>query len=166
LLAAFADVLNVRPDAILLLAGEGPEAGALESLARRLGLEGRVHFLGYVDPSNAYAACDVVVLPSRSEGMPLVILEAMARGRTVIATRVGAVAETITDGTDGRVVEVHQRHVSSAIVELLTDPEALERMGTAARQTFVDRFSAEEMTNGYVKLYERLLRASPRSARS
>ncbi len=93
---ALADV----PDAVLTIAGDGPERPALEALAASTGVGDRVRFLGWQpDPGTVLAGVDVVVVPSRSEGLPLVVLEAMHAGLPVVASDVGSVAEAVATAT-------------------------------------------------------------------
>jgi len=98
------EALAACPGAELLLAGDGPLMPALRRKAARLGLEGRVHWLGRVshrEVADLMAACDALVLSSRSEGDPNVVLEALASGRPVAATRVGGVEELVRPGENG-----------------------------------------------------------------
>ncbi|WP_165403930.1 glycosyltransferase family 4 protein [Egicoccus halophilus] len=98
-------VAAARSDAHLLVAGDGPERTRLETLAARLA-PGRVAFLGTLgDPREVYWASDVLVLPSRSEGMPAVVIEAALAGVATVATRVGALPDMIVDGETGFLVE-------------------------------------------------------------
>ena len=105
LIRAFAQVLPAFPAARLLLVGDGPLRAELEGLAGSLGLGGAVLFAGYQsNPERYLAAMDVFVLPSRAEAMPLVIPEAWAAGRPVVASRVGGIPELIADGKTGLLV--------------------------------------------------------------
>ena len=91
-----------RPDCRFVIAGSGPLRPALERQVDLSGLRDRVHLVGYrSDVARLMLACDVVVLPSRSEGMPLVLLEALAMARPVVAARVGGVPEVLADGVGG-----------------------------------------------------------------
>ena len=105
LLDALAEVRRRGLEFVAVLAGEGRRRAALEERARALGLEANVRFAGQVeDVGPLLAAADAVVLPSRWEGMPLVLLEALARGRPVVASAVGGVPEVVTDGEHARLV--------------------------------------------------------------
>ncbi len=105
MLSAFAEVARRRPDAQMVIAGQGPLEDEIRSMIRRLGLAERVRMLGLrQDMPELFAASDGLVLSSAWEGMPVVVLEAMASRRPVVATAVGAVAEVIADGETGIVV--------------------------------------------------------------
>jgi teichuronic acid biosynthesis glycosyltransferase TuaC len=114
--------------ATLLIAGEGPERARLETMASAAGLTDRVRLLGNRSQSeliDLYAAADVLLLPSLSEGMPNVVLEALACGLPVVATAVGGVPEILPDPAAGRVVpERNPAALRAALVAVLSDPPA------------------------------------------
>ncbi len=132
------DALVYLGDALLLIAGDGPELASLERQAARLGVARRVRFTGsHLDLSHVYAAADVLVLPSRTEGLPAVAIEAGMRGLPVVATDVGYVADIVEDGVTGLVVSPGDpRAIAMGIVDALAHPE----MGDAARARCVLRF--------------------------
>jgi glycosyltransferase involved in cell wall biosynthesis len=121
------------------IAGDGAEREALESLARTLTLRD-VHFIGAVAPERVgdeLRDADLMVLPSRGEGLPLAIVEAMAHGLPVIATRVGGNEEAVDDGNTGLLVPPEQPEaLAAAIIQLARDHEARRRMGDAARRAW------------------------------
>ncbi len=126
------------PELLCVLVGAGPLHESLEQQVRESGLLRRVHFAGQrpreemVDWLNA---ADLLVLPSHSEGRPNVVLEAMACGRPVIASRVGGVPELVTDGITGRLVAAgDSAELSEAIRDLMGDKDRLLAMGKAARE--------------------------------
>jgi glycosyltransferase involved in cell wall biosynthesis len=123
----------------LSIAGDGAERSALQALAQTLGLTD-VRFLGGVAPdaiAGLLQGADLMVLPSRGEGLPVAIVEAMAQGRPVLATRVGGNAEVVMDGVTGRLVPVEDaEELARALVQLAADRAALERMGVAARRAW------------------------------
>lgn len=135
----------IRPEHRLLLVGDGPDGPALHGRVDRLGLTDRVVFTGRLeDASPAYAAMDVMVLPSRYETFGNVILEAMAAGRPVIARRraegdrpvLVPGEELIADGVTGRVVDAHDpADLGRTLASLSVTPAAVEAMGRAARNT-------------------------------
>lgn len=155
ILRAFARVCDRVPSGRLLLAGDGPERAPLERLVGELGLEGRVHFLGFRrDVGSVLAASDAAVLSSRSEGFPLAILEAMAAGRPVVATRVGAIPEAVVDGETGILIEPDdEAGLTTALTSLLEDPARARAMGERGRRRFLERFTLERMVGAYEDLY-------------
>ncbi len=133
-IAAFARI----PDAFLLVAGSGPQRAALEALATREA-PSRVRFVGtLVDPAPLYAAADAVILASRTEGMPGVLIEAGLSGRPAVAFDVGAVAEVVADGETGVVVPPGDvPALAAGARRVLGDAAA---MGAAARRRCLERF--------------------------
>jgi glycosyltransferase involved in cell wall biosynthesis len=132
-LEAAAQVHETRPDTRFLIAGHGPLRGALEAQAEALGLRDCIRFLGYrADVASILAASDVVALPSRDEGLPVILLEALAMGRPIVATRVGGVPDLIRDGETGLLVPPGApEEVAARMLELVTDRDEAERMGQA-----------------------------------
>jgi len=143
----------------LLIAGDGPRRAALERFTRNLDLESHVHFLGHQkDIDGLLDAIDVVVVPSRFEGMPNTVLEAMRAGKPVIATRIPGMDEVVLDGITGILVEPKQPFaLARAISRLLSDQELRERMGAAGKQRIQEAFSVERMVDSYSELYESVL---------
>lgn len=160
-LQAVRDIAPVRPDAVFLIVGDGERRGALDAMARALGVEDRVRFLGWrADLDRLYADLDVVVLTSKNEGSPVALIEAMAAGRPVVSTRAGGVEDVVTDGVTGRVVPVGDAGaVARAIVDLLDDPAEAARLGDAARTAVVERFGSQRLVDDIDALYRRLLAA-------
>jgi glycosyltransferase involved in cell wall biosynthesis len=140
LLQAFA--LIGRRDARLTIAGDGPEARSLISLAAALGLGEQVDFVGLSnDIPRLLREADVYVHPTLSEAFGLAVAEAMACGLPVIASRVGGIPELIEDGVSGLLVEPRDtRAIARAIDSLLSAPELRERLGRAARAKVIERF--------------------------
>jgi len=134
-----------------------PWATELAGLARTLGVERLVHFLGHrPDVPELLAAMDVFVLPSHSEGMPNALLEAMAAGKPVVATRVGGSAEIIRDGENGLLVPPQAPGaLASAIGRLRADPALAGLLGAAARRDVASKYSWA----GMVRSYDALLRS-------
>jgi N-acetyl-alpha-D-glucosaminyl L-malate synthase BshA len=146
-------------DAELYMIGDGPERGPAQRLARELGVDSHVEFLGKQDhverliPDN-----HVLLLPSEMESFGLAALEAMACGVPPVATRVGGVSELVTHGVDGFMEAVGDTMAQSArVVELLTDDALHTRMSAAARQTAVDRFSTNLVIPQYERYYGAIL---------
>jgi glycogen(starch) synthase len=145
----------------LILAGDGPERTALQSLAGELGVGDTVHFLGAVDHQKAvalYAGCSFFVLPSRHEPFGIVNLEAMAAGKAVVATNVGGVPELVTADQTGLLVPPENiEAMHAAMVKLMNDDELRERMGQAGRkraQGFSWRALADQYEQTYLQAME------------
>jgi glycosyltransferase involved in cell wall biosynthesis len=154
----------LAPDAQFVLAGEGPERAALEAQAAALGIAERVSFLGYrTDIADLIAACDLFVLPSLFEGLPLSVLEAMAAVRPVIATAIGGTDEAITPGETGLLVPpADPAALAGAIRALLGDRPLAERLARAGRARVEAEFSAAHMVREVTQVYRELL--GPRAA--
>jgi glycosyltransferase involved in cell wall biosynthesis len=147
-----------------VIVGDGEYRSALETEARALGLSERVHFLGNRrDTPMLYAAFDVFVLPSLREGFPMVLLEAMASGLPVIATRVGDVDRIVEQGVSGLVIEpLDSAALQRALQTLIGAPERAMHMGAAARERVERNFSSTKMAHEYLTLYEQVLRMTPK----
>jgi glycosyltransferase involved in cell wall biosynthesis len=124
----------------LLVVGDGEERGRLEGLARRLGLDTRIHFLGWrTDLAAIMKELDVVVCASRNEGTPVALIEAMAAGIPVLSTDVGGVADLVAHGKTGWLVPPGDPPaVARAIEELLGDPALRARLGSAGPAVALD----------------------------
>ena len=146
--------------------GDGPRRGALESMTVELGLEDCVHFLGVrEDIPQLLRLLDVFVLTSHVEANPVSVLEALASGKPVVATRVGSVPETVIDGHTGHLVEPGDTNaMANRVTELLQHPTYTRQLGRAARAHITRHWSLERMVQGYEELigdlYEAKLTAS------
>lgn len=164
LLRAWSIVARELPSARLLLAG-GPQVGGeahvrnLKSLAQRLDLTGKVFFAGVRrDVPDLLAACDVLAMSSRWEGLGLVFLEAMRAGRPVVATNVGGVPEVVVPGETGTLVSPGDPAAfAAALIDLLKHPRMALTMGQAGRRRFEQRFAAGAMVAKTSDLYDRML---------
>jgi len=136
------------PDVGLVVVGDGPERENLEALVGQLGVGERVHFAGRVPGERVHAylrACDLFVLNSRYEGLPHVVLEALAAGLPVVATDAGGTGEVIQDGVNGRLVSIGDMETfRQAVVQLLRSPNYRRKLATAGSQTLA-QFSVEKM---------------------
>jgi glycosyltransferase involved in cell wall biosynthesis len=153
------DAAASLPQARVLVVGEGPLREELEAQAQRLGLADRVELRGWVDDAPAcLGEMDLFVLPSRNEGFPLSIVEAMLVGLPVVAADVGSVTEAVRDGETGLVVPPDDLPALRRALEgLVTDAAERARLGDAGRQVASDRFTASVMAASFVELYEELL---------
>ena len=159
LLRAFAGAREDVPGLRLDVAGRGPLEPALRALAKELGIADAVRFLGHVSPVQAaIERSAAVVVPSMGEGFGMVALEAMERGRPVIAASIGGLGELVQDGVTGRLVAPGDAEpLRRAIVELASDPELARRMGAAGRARAVERFLQERCTDRTELLYREAL---------
>jgi glycosyltransferase involved in cell wall biosynthesis len=153
------EALGRVPDAALVIAGEGDERAALEAQARRLGVEDRVVLAGYRDDvPDLLAAADAAVFSSRFEGSPLSVIECMATGTAIVATRVGGVPELLEDGEQALLVPPEDaRALAAALGRVIAEPELRERLGNAARARQRSEFAIDPMLDRVIDLYERLL---------
>jgi glycosyltransferase involved in cell wall biosynthesis len=151
-------IADRHPDTRFVISGDLHEtlAPPLFALVRELGLEDRLKFLGYrKDVPRILADLDVFVLPSTSEGFPLVVLEAMACAKPVVATRCGGAGEVVEDGRTGFMVPVADAPaIASRVIELLDRKEKCASMGKAAKLRIESEFSVQVMVASYERLYE------------
>lgn len=157
LLHAFAAVREHAPDATLRLVGDGPQRPDLERLSRDLGLAGSVEFTGALsDVWPQYADARIALVPSLTEPQGIVVLEAMAAGRPVIASRVGGIPEMVKDGRTGRLVPPGDSDaLARTMLELHRDSALRERLGSTARQA-AEEWRMERTVERYHDLYRRL----------
>jgi glycosyltransferase involved in cell wall biosynthesis len=156
LLEAWTQVITHVPAARLLIAGDGPLREDLVARCARLGLNGTAEFVGHLSSSEVRAlldGCSCLVVPSRSEGLGRVALEAMARARPVVAAKVGGLPELVEEGRSGRLVGPEDpEQLAAAIVELLQDPDELEKMGREGRRRALERDPLAEFESGIARL--------------
>lgn len=154
-LGAAQRVREVRPDVEFLIAGAGPEEFNLRRLARLLAIDRHVTFIPQLrDFTAALAAMDIYCLPSLQQGLGTVMLEAMALGRPVIATRVGGVYSVVRDGDTGLLVPPSQSGpLAERILELLQDPLRARAIGEAGRLLVRQHFRVETMLERTAALY-------------
>ena len=159
LIRAFSLVTRDHPEAQLWLVGEGPRKPAISALAKQILPPGRLRFLtGRKDlrPLLAQAAC--LVLSSRHEAFPNVVLEAMALGLPVVATKVGGLPELVQSGETGWLAPPgNAPALAAALSQLLSDPETRRRFGEAARERAVQEFSLSAMVRRHEEVFEKLL---------
>jgi glycosyltransferase involved in cell wall biosynthesis len=158
LLEALAQVRSTRAVHAAIVGG-GPEDAWLAATSQQLGLDGSVTFIGHSDrPVDELAAADLVVIPSRWESGPLVLLEAMSHGRPVVATPVGFVPDLVRDGETGWVVPVEAPGpLAAAIVTALADPAAAEEIGRAGQAAVRPRLDHAAAATAVEAVYRRVL---------
>jgi glycosyltransferase involved in cell wall biosynthesis len=159
LLRALREIVVEFPNVRLRIAGEGGERAALERQARELGLGDRVAFLGLRDDViSLMAQSALLVHGARWEGFGLVLLEAMAAGTPIVATRVGGVAEVVADGATGLLVAPEDPSALAAgVLALLRDPARARAMGAAGRRRLETEFAPERMSAETAAIYEQVL---------
>jgi len=154
----FARVAKSMP-ARLMLIGDGPDRSVAEYLARKHGVQDRIHFLGKQD--NVYELlplADLMLMPSEMESFGLAALEAMACRVPAIATQVGGVPELIENGVNGLLFPIGDiEAMSEAAIALLSNPTRLQEMAQAARQTAQKHFCASNIITQYEAFYEQII---------
>lgn len=167
LLRAARKVVDALPSFHLELVGDGPERAALERLRSELSLEGQVTFLGERhDVLERLRAADLFALSSTSEGLSLGLLEALAAGLPIVATRVGGNAEIVTDGETGCLVPPSDPSaLAEALLACLTNPPRMSAMARAARRSAEERFDLARVVATCESLYLELLGRTPRRPR-
>ena len=155
------EAVALVPEAHVVLVGDdleqhGVYRARLESLARERGVESRTHFLGYREDAGALLdQLDALVLPSWIEGLPVVVLEAMAHAKPVIATPVGGTAELVVDGVTGLLVPPRDpARLAEAIGQLASDPARARAMGAAGRERVERDFSEAAMVRRVLEVYD------------
>jgi 1,2-diacylglycerol 3-alpha-glucosyltransferase len=167
LVNVFVEVRRAVPDAMLVIAGEGPARESLRQMVVRLGLERDVHFAGYLDRNTAlldcYAAANVFVFASRTETQGLVLLEAMAQGAPIVSTAELGTRSILEAGCGALVVEEQLQPFSAAVVRVLQD-ETLRNDLAERGRTYARTWSSAIMARRLADLYESL-RLSPGAER-
>lgn len=161
---AFALVAREAPETHLAFIGEGPLRGAVEARVREQQLSGRVHLLGHQSPVQPfYEALDILVSPSRTEGLSNAILEALVMGRPVVATRVGGNPEILEDGVSGLMVEKERpADLAAAIVRVLKDAALRTALIAGGRARVESAFSFPARMRREEAFYERVLSRAKR----
>lgn len=166
LLAAWQQVISRLPEARLLIVGDGPLRSELTKQVDAYGIRDSVIFLGWRnDIADLLHALDLFVLSSKHEGFGLVLLEAMAAQKPIVATRVSAIPEVVQDGETGLLVSptdladdgADATALAKAIHQLLADPERAKKMGQAGHKRLKSQFTVERMADKTYNLYLKLL---------
>ena len=157
LLPMFAELRSLRPDVLVVVAGEGPARDWLVAETRRLRLEGTLRLVGNLDRdrtlNDCYAAADAFVFASRTETQGLVLLEAMAQGRPVVSTACLGTRSVLQPESGAVVVPEQERPFAEAVAAVLADPGRAARIG-AAGLAWARRWSSEAMARRVAGLYE------------
>lgn len=160
LLRSFAELRRKHPDVQLDLVGDGPDGQTLPALAEELGIADAVHFLGRLPEARtleAVAASDILVLPSFMEGLPIVLMEAMALGLPVISSRVAGVPELVRDGRNGLLFTPSSwAELTDCLTMLAADPALRSRLGAAGRETVEHEFDIRRSAARLRLLFEEL----------
>jgi glycosyltransferase involved in cell wall biosynthesis len=160
-------LMGELPELRYRVVGYGTDLERLEGIAKDLGIADRVDFAGLVDfpeLADLYKSCEVFVLPSNQEGFGVVFLEAMAAGKPVIAARAGAVPEVVVDGQTGVLVDYgDETALEDAIARLLADSDLRQRLGSAGRDRYLQRFSFDRVMARFDELLGELITPSRES---
>ncbi len=160
LLSAMKVIIDRGAEARVVLVGDGPLRERLRRCARDLGIADRVSLEGAVgqdDIGRYYAEADVFCLPSFAEGVPVVLMEAMATGRAVVATRIAGVPELVEDGVSGLLVAPgNVDELAVALDRLASSPEEREKMGLSGHRRVAEEFDAEKCAAQLAKLFQEM----------
>jgi glycosyltransferase involved in cell wall biosynthesis len=162
LLRSLVPVMRAHAPVMLVVVGDGPDRGALEALARELGIAERVRFAGLRADVDAWLrTADALVLSSRSEALPTVLLEAMATGLPVVATNVGGVGEIVEAERSGALVAAEDVDaLGSALARVVADEPLRRTWGARGRAVVESRFRIETMCENRMAFFEALLSSS------
>lgn len=160
LMGAWKEVVNNFPEAKLLLLGDGPLLEEMKRMARELGIASSVDFRGHVNQiADFLHATDIFVLPSLQEGLPNSLLEAMACGLPVVATRIGGVTDIVKNGESGILVKPgDSKDLAQGILRLLKDDEFAAYIASNAYKTIKNSYSIDSIAPRYIELYKQLLK--------
>lgn len=149
-------ILRRFPETTCVIAGEGPERNQLTALAKNLGVSDSVEFRGFCsDTAKFLSTCSVVAHPSRMDGMPLAILEAMASGKPIVASEVGDIPKLINHGEAGLLVQPGDPEaLGFALIHLLENATERTRIATAAQKRAQQLYDASVMARAYFTLYQ------------
>ena len=159
LIRAFVMISNVFPKAKLVIVGNGPLKNYLEKQAKQLALEHKIIFAGFQE--NVFdwlMEMDIFILCSRSEGLGIAIMEAMAAGLPVVATKVGGIPEIVINNETGVLVEPEKpSELAETVIKLLTNPEKMRKMGENGRARVLTNFLPEHFVVQHDSIYKTLL---------
>ena len=158
LLEATSILREKYPDVEVNIAGGGDEIENYRSMASKLGIEKSVCFLGWADEGekrHLFSSCGTLVLPSRAEGLPMCVLEGMANGCAVVATRVGGIPSLIIDGDNGLLIEPNDSEsLASAMAFCIENPKQVSHIAQKGRWTIIQRYSMKVYLERLEEIYE------------
>ncbi len=156
LILSLKKILNFQPKAKLLVVGDGQYMKHLKGYVKKEGLKDSVIFTGNMDnPFIALSVCDIYCHISLNEALPIAPLEAMFFGKPVIVSRDGGLPEIVTDGIDGILTNSNPDNVADAILSLIEKPDFMKELSKNAINTAKIKFSWEEISKKYMKLYQK-----------
>ena len=159
LITAFEIIHKSLPSSTLLIVGDGEFRRELEAIVNERGLKESVIFTGFLaEPHIPLSVCDIYTHISLQEGQPIALLEAMALGKPVIASRTGGIPEVIRDGENGLLVESEPEIIAQRINEMASDRELMRKLGKNAQRTTIENHSWDKATQEFIKIYERKAR--------
>ena len=166
LVAAAAEVVRHQPDARILIVGEGELRPVLDRQIRDLGLERHVLLAGFrEDALGLMKSFDLFVMSSVTEGLGSSVIEAMACGKPVVATRAGGLPEAVEDGRTGLLVAPRdERALAAAVLRLLDDGPLRDRLGQAGRASVERDFSVDQLVRRTAQVYEERLKRRTRGS--
>ncbi|HVP49780.1 MAG TPA: glycosyltransferase family 4 protein [Candidatus Bathyarchaeia archaeon] len=157
LLDAVKDLVDMGKDVRLTLVGDGPDRPALEAQAASLGVSQHVVFAGWMDQGalhKLYRRSDVAVMSSFAEGVPVVLMEAMATGIPCVAPRITGIPELIRDGVDGLLFTASNvAEMATAITRLMDEPDLRRRMAVSARARITDKYNLEKNVDALADIF-------------
>ena len=160
-LSALSRLLPKYPDLFCVIVGEGPEGSRLKRLAKQLGVEEHVRFLGkmsHAEVMQHMAECEIFSMPSWDEGFGVVYLEAMAHGKPVIGGQREGIEDVISHKEDGLLVRTQDiNSVASALDYLLEDPERARKIGENGRKKVLENYTWESNAKYYIEIYKSIL---------
>ncbi|MFQ5685358.1 MAG: glycosyltransferase [Candidatus Scalindua sp.] len=157
---AIPDVLKEFKEARFLIVGDGPLENKLKLASKKLKIDNKTSFTGFRrDIKEILAAIDIFVMPSLLEGLPMILLEAMAMKKPIVATDIEGIMEILENGVSGLLVPAREtKALAEAIINMLAHKDESLQMGIAARRVVEERFGVDVMVRKVVEVYEELLR--------
>ena len=158
MLDAFSLVAEKFKDVHLVIAGTGELEGMVKEFVTKFNLENRIHLLGFrKDIPNLMRTFDIFLLPSLWEGFGIVLIEAMAAGKPVVATDTSSIPEIVEDGRNGiLVLPENANAISNALTKLISEPELRTKLGKEGQKIVMEKFTIERMINNYEQIFSEM----------